>query len=166
MTNEELKAKIEAVKSFDDAYKLACEGGYKGTAEEFAALVKNAADEIMPMDLDAMDSVAGGGLGDTLSNGWNAVTNACSKAANWVKENPALTAEIAGGVAMIGVAVGTSVYAYKQSQLRAAHNAELMSRDAGNSPFWGNVKVEHTGNFEDDTWISVSNFMSTGPWAK
>lgn len=123
MTNEELKAKIESIKNLDDAYKMACEGGYKGTVEEFKALVENAADEIMPMNLDDMENVAGGFGFDDVKNGFNNavdyVSDACGKAATWVKENPALTAEIAGGVALVGIAIGTSVVAYKAQKTKA-----------------------------------------------
>ena len=144
MVDEELKAKIASIKNFEDAYKMACEGGYKGTADEFATLVENAADEVMPMDLDAMENVAGGGVGEFVSDSWDHVTSACSKAAAWVKENPELTAGIVGGVALVGVAIGTSVVAYKHHKANLACKGNIIQAEP-------DMKIEVTSD-----WVNAS----------
>lgn len=79
--------------------------------EDFEALctkaADKAADEIGPMDMDAMDSVAGGVSWDSIkkgvSNARDATTGALSKEMVWVKETPTLTAEIVGGVAVAAI---------------------------------------------------------------
>ena len=123
MNNEEMKAKYDAINSMEDAYALMQENGYKGTMEDFEALCAKAAD-VDAMDLDAMDSVAGGfgmddvkdGLTtaynatvDALKTAWEATSGAVSKGWNWVKENPAMAAEIGGSVvvAALGITAGT-----------------------------------------------------------
>lgn len=70
MTNEELKAKIANLNSIEEAYNLSKECGYTGTMEEFKAQCDNAAASNEQMDMDAMDSVAGG-LGIGMQEAWS-----------------------------------------------------------------------------------------------
>lgn len=60
MTNEELKAKLADVKSIEEAYALAKDCGFTGSMDDFKAACAKAADKTEQMDMDAMDSVAGG----------------------------------------------------------------------------------------------------------
>ena len=105
--NEEQKAMYESLNSLEDAYNLAKANGYTGTPEDYLKLLVEA-DKAMnkeEMDLDAMEQVAGGGLGDVV---------------DWVKENPGLTAAIGAGVVATGVAV-----AYGVNYLRNSSSSEM-----------------------------------------
>ncbi len=112
MTNEEMQAKYESLNSIEDAYALMQENGYSGSLQDFEALCAKASDEIGPMELDDMDAVAGGvsweGFKEGASDAWDATKGALSKGWNWVKENPTLTASLAGNVvaAAIGITCG------------------------------------------------------------
>lgn len=70
MTNEELKAKIAELNSIEEAYALSKECGYTGTMEEFKAQCDKAAGNNEQMDVDAMESVAGG-LDIGLKEAWS-----------------------------------------------------------------------------------------------
>lgn len=91
MNNEELQARIAALHSVEDAYALAREGGFTGSVEEFLAL----GDKLTRMDLDDMDSIAGGSVDGVL---------------DWCKENTDLLIGAAGSVAAVAA---TAVIAYK-----------------------------------------------------
>lgn len=123
MNNEEMKAKYDAINSMEDAYALMQENGYKGTMEDFEALCAKAADGDA-MDLDAMDAVAGGfgtedikdGIVtaynvtvDALKTAWETTSGAVSKGWNWVKENPAMAAEIGGSVVVTALGITAGV---------------------------------------------------------
>lgn len=60
MTTEELKAKLANVASIDEAYALVKECGFTGSMDDFKAACSQAAETDSQLDMDAMDSVAGG----------------------------------------------------------------------------------------------------------
>lgn len=60
MTNEEKQAKLAAVTSIEDAYALVKECGFTGSMDDFKAACAKVVDKTEQMDMDAMDSVAGG----------------------------------------------------------------------------------------------------------
>lgn len=149
--NEELKAKLETITDMEDAYKLACEDGFKGTYDDFAALVTQAADEIAAsMSMNDMEQVAGGNV---FGDAWDSVSNGVGKAWNWVKENPTLTTEIVGGVVTVGAIVGFT--AYKLNAGRNTNIAERTSTASSASSFsedFGNY-VDKVG--EDGNWTRI-----------
>lgn len=146
MTNEEMRAKLAALNSVEDAYALMKENGYSGTLEDFDALCAQAAEEIGPMDLDTLDEVAGGvswaGVKETIGDAWDATKGAFNKSVDWVKANPKLTAEIGGGIASVVLIGCVAVGAYKHSQAKKTTTLENLFDDDNQST--------HSGFYDDD----------------
>lgn len=105
MNNEELRARAAALNSLEDAYQLAQEGGYTGSVADFIALGEKLAAQAERMDMDAMDSVAGGGVVDDV--------------VDWCSNNKALTIEIVTGTVAV---IATAAIAYNIGHRRG--NAE------------------------------------------
>lgn len=111
--NDELKAKYESLHSLKDAYQLAKDGGFTGSAEDFVRLCIRASEELSAkeqLNLDEMESIAGG----------NGFTDTLSDVVDWCQENPAAAIGIGVGavVTVTAVAVGISygIDQYRRNQ--------------------------------------------------
>ena len=161
MMNEEVKKVYDSITCMDDAYELVCKNGFKGSKQDFGALVMEAAKttETEAMDLDDMEQVAGG---VDFGAAWD-------KVSNWVSDNPVLTAEIVGTVAVTSAAVIYSVNAYRESNKLEKQVKEMENKNVRLGPDYKRFVdakdmeyVKQTGETDAMFREQLRNYFYTG----
>lgn len=115
MMNEQERKAVEGLYTIEDAWKLAKENGYEGTAQEFDALCKKLARETDTgsMSLESLDAVAGGSF-----------KSAMEAVGDWCADNKEILIGTLTG--LTSIAVGYGVYRYKVHN----HQKQLAEIDA------------------------------------